>query len=324
MDISIIVPVYDVEQYLHRCLDSLLNQECTVSYEIICVNDASPDGSGDILARYVQEYPDIVHVVTNEVNAGLGVSRNRGTKHAQGEYVMFVDSDDFVKKDYLQNYFDVMMDDPCDVLIGGYVLTDGKRGTDHLLPHTEWTQLNFSSAWAKLFRKNFLVDNDLWFSPIRYAEDTYLALCMYARDAKVRYIDYAGYYYYVNPASITRSKPYEKNYEVMLSDLYRSFLDRCDISELSERKRRVIEYSYISDMLNTLVVYNRGCGRQLMDQKVEFFLDDLQSLFPDYKNNPYIGLFKPQGQRTKIRLGMGAFMLANKVGMAKRFLMLFA
>lgn len=323
MDISIIVPVYDVERYLPRCLDSLLDQSCRVSYEIICVDDASPDGSGDVLARYEQEHPDKIRVIANEANVGLGVSRNHGIEHAQGEYVMFVDSDDFVKEDYVQRYFDAMTSAPCDVLIGGYVLTEGEGGMKHLLPHAEWTQLNFSSAWAKLFKREFLIENDLLFSPIRYAEDTYLALCMYAQDAEVRYIDYAGYCYFVNPASITRSKPFEKNYEVMLSELYRAFLDRYDISMLSERKQRVIEYSYISDMLNTLVVYNRGCGRQLMEQKAEFFLDDLQDLFPDYKSNPYIGLFKPKGQRTKIRLGMGAFMLADKMGMAKGFLMAF-
>ncbi len=101
---SFIVPVYNVEKYLSRCLDSLLSQNYHC-YEIICVNDGSPDNSADILNLYQKKYSNIY--VINQDNKGLGAARNTGVKHATGDYVWFVDSDDWIEPDslnFLSNY----------------------------------------------------------------------------------------------------------------------------------------------------------------------------------------------------------------------------
>ncbi len=96
MKLSVIVPAYNVEKFLPRCLDSLLRQGLEVGeYEVICVNDGSPDNCAQILAEYEQKYPGIFRVITQE-NRGLGEARNTGMKVAQGEYIAFVDSDDYV------------------------------------------------------------------------------------------------------------------------------------------------------------------------------------------------------------------------------------
>ena len=96
MKLSVIVPVYNVEKFLPRCLDSLLRQGMEVGeYEVICVNDGSPDNSAQILANYQAKHPDIFRVVTQE-NQGLGGARNTGTALARGEYVAYVDSDDYL------------------------------------------------------------------------------------------------------------------------------------------------------------------------------------------------------------------------------------
>lgn len=96
MKLSVIVPVYNVEKFLPRCLNSLLRQGLEAEeYEIICVNDGSPDGCGKILADYEQKYPDIIHVITQK-NGGLSAARNTGMLLARGEYLVFIDSDDYV------------------------------------------------------------------------------------------------------------------------------------------------------------------------------------------------------------------------------------
>lgn len=98
--VSIIVPVYNVEKYLKRCLDSLVNQTLK-DIEIICVNDGSTDGSLAILDEYVRNDDRIV--VINQENSGQSVARNRGIDVAKGEYIGFVDSDDWVSEDYLKS-----------------------------------------------------------------------------------------------------------------------------------------------------------------------------------------------------------------------------
>lgn len=96
MKLSVIVPVYNVERFLPRCLDSLLRQGLnTDDYEVICVNDGSLDNSAQILAEYEQKHPEIIRVITQE-NKGLGGARNTGTAQAKGEYIVYLDSDDYV------------------------------------------------------------------------------------------------------------------------------------------------------------------------------------------------------------------------------------
>ena len=128
MKLSVIVPVYNVEKFLPRCLDSLLRQGLEVGeYEVICVNDGSPDNCAPILAEYEQKFPGIFRVITQE-NQGLGEARNTGMKAAQGEWITFVDSDDYVIDSgykYLLGHF---CDERMDVLQfrNVPVYTDGK------------------------------------------------------------------------------------------------------------------------------------------------------------------------------------------------------
>ena len=96
---SIIVPVYNVESYLAKCLDSILCQSYK-DYEIIAINDGSTDNSSKILKEYVDKYDNII--VINQENQGLSQARNNGVKEAKGEYIIFADSDDFIEKDLLK------------------------------------------------------------------------------------------------------------------------------------------------------------------------------------------------------------------------------
>ena len=93
--VSIIVPVYNVEKYLEECLDSLVNQTLK-EIEIICINDFSPDNSLEILHRYKNNYPDLMKIIDLKQNVGPGYARNHGLDMAQGEYIVFVDPDDYI------------------------------------------------------------------------------------------------------------------------------------------------------------------------------------------------------------------------------------
>lgn len=317
MDISIIVPVYNVEKYLSRCLDSLLNQDCDISYEVLCINDASPDNSEKILKEYATHYPNIIKVFNNPNNLGLGASRDVGVSLASGSYLMFIDSDDTVKHDYIKTYYDNMINDPCDVLVGGYVDVHKDRNKEHFIPASEWSQLSFVSACSKLFNRDFFIKNSISFSKVRYAEDMHMSLALFAMNPKTRFIKYAGYCYYYNPESITHHNVYDKNYETILSQIFEDFLTKHDIDNLDKKNRYMLEYAYISHMLNILLMYNRGCGWKRMKDKYSFFMQDLNQKFPDFKNNPFIGFFRPKGQRSKVRIGMGGFRLAEKLHISK-------
>lgn len=101
LDVSFVIPVYNSETFLERCVMSLLNQQTSASFEVICINDGSTDGSLDILLRLQRQYPDKL-VVLSQQNEGISATRNRGIEEARGEYVGFIDNDDFVSPGYIE------------------------------------------------------------------------------------------------------------------------------------------------------------------------------------------------------------------------------
>lgn len=116
--VSIIVPVYNVEKYLKRCLDSLVNQTLK-DIEIICINDGSTDGSLAILDEYVRNDDRVV--VINQENSGQSVARNRGIDVAKGEYLGFVDSDDWVSEDYFEKLHNSAIQNNAEIAVGGII-----------------------------------------------------------------------------------------------------------------------------------------------------------------------------------------------------------
>ncbi|MBQ2017344.1 MAG: glycosyltransferase family 2 protein, partial [Alphaproteobacteria bacterium] len=111
--ISIIIPVYKVEKYLRRCLDSVLNQTFT-DWQAICVNDGSPDNSAEILAEYAAR--DSRFVVVNKENGGLSDARNAGMPYANGEYIMYLDSDDFIHPQTMEIAYHLAQRDKSDIV----------------------------------------------------------------------------------------------------------------------------------------------------------------------------------------------------------------
>lgn len=148
--ISIIVPVYNVEAYLPQCMDSLINQTYT-NLEIICINDGSPDGSGQILQQYAVQDAR-VQVITQE-NQGASVARNEGLSAAQGDYIMFVDGDDWVELDTCRVAVEIAEKTRADVVFWSYVREYECGSKEKLLPLDDETILHGDAAKDMLHRR---------------------------------------------------------------------------------------------------------------------------------------------------------------------------
>lgn len=213
MFISFIVPVYNVEKYLPECLDSLLDQDIPKEdYEIICVNDGSTDGSMSILQNYAQKYSNIR--IIDQENGGICVARNTGVDAARGEYIWFVDSDDFIQRNCLGDLKRLAEKTQCDrVSFGVYSfremlseeeLNEVKQG--RLLTNTG---LNNIAVWNNLFRLLHLKKYDLRFHPeLRYAEDgIYMFEFSLVDHVEVQYKNVC-YYYRLRAKSLTTANTY--------------------------------------------------------------------------------------------------------------------
>lgn len=310
--VTIIVPVYNVEKYLARCLDSLL-QQTYKNYEVFCVNDCSPDNSREILKNYERNYPELIHVIENEENMGQGRSRMRAAAQASGDYIMFIDSDDYVAEDYIERFMSEVKDVPYDIVIAGYTKDIDGTYKEHDILDSPWTLVCYPLACAKMFRASFIREHNIDFSDVRCGEDIYFSMAIFYQDVKYKIIHYYGYYYYLNRASTTGSLTYDKKHEEFVSRMFAIFLQKFPLDKLPEEKKRMIEYTYVANMVNALVTYGHGCRPHIMREKYRFFIRDMKEKFPDYKKNPYFGIWKPKGPSTKIRVGVGVTMMLHKV-----------
>ena len=174
MKVSVIVPVYKVEQYISKCLDSLVNQTLE-DMEIIVVNDGSPDNSEKIIKDYAKKYKNIKYL--KKENGGLSSARNFGLKHAIGEYIGFVDSDDYVDKRMYQMMYEKAIESSADLVVCdlNYVYED-KEEKAYSNIKTDTTDIKsimnniYPAAWNKLYKKE-LFDNEVYFKEGVWYED---------------------------------------------------------------------------------------------------------------------------------------------------------
>lgn len=228
LKLSIIIPVYNVEPYLARCLDSCLKQNIPADeYEIIVVNDGSTDHSVAIVESYIQRFPNVRLV--NRDNGGLSAARNTGLKEAKGEYVWFVDSDDWIEPNVLKGLLDRAYRDKLDVLCFNlqlvfpnghfepYIISVKEircvyQGTDFIckvgMP---------PAAWAALYRREYLQKHSLRFYEGILHEDQEFTPRAYCLAERIAFFDQVVYNYNQREGGIMKSRQTERKCKDLLT-----------------------------------------------------------------------------------------------------------
>ena len=309
--VSVIVPYYGVEKYIARCLDSLLDQDYP-NYDVILVDDCSPDGSRAIVERYLAAHPDRLRLIVNDENLGQGRSRMRAVAASDAEYVMFVDSDDYVAPDYISRF--VAADTAgYDLIIAGFTRDiDGKKKPYRVI-ESGYTLLLYSVACCKMFRRAFMLENRIDFSDSRKGEDIFFFLSFFASRPKYRFIDYYGYYYRLNRNSTTQRMNHQTDFEQIVIRMFGMFRAKYDLAALPEDMRRMLEYAYVANIVNALAVYGHGCGVKRMDEKLARVERDIAAHHPGLMRHPDLRFFRPRGVRAKVRLGVGLFYWSRRL-----------
>lgn len=220
MKISIIVPIYNVKKYLAKCLDSVINQTLR-DVEIICVNDGSTDGSAEILQEYSKKDDRII--VINQKNQGLSAARNSAMVKARGEFLGFVDSDDWISENYFEELYNVAKkysaEVSCCSFMRAYSSGKLKKRFDVALESVfEDASLKFRAAdmpkccyvFNKLFKRELIERLGLKFISGMYFEDTYFSIRAVYFANKLAVTPATMYYYRVNENSITRGEQTDK------------------------------------------------------------------------------------------------------------------
>lgn len=213
--VSVIVPVYNVEKYLKRCLDSLINQTLS-DIDIICINDGSKDSSLQILDQYAQKDSRIV--IYNQENSGLSVARNTGLEHASGEYIGFVDSDDWVDLDFYEKLYNSAKNNNADIAVADFIREHPNKKPKRLklkeekiytTPEDKFMICKVhreGCVWNKIYRTEFIKSINLKFVPKMYYEDRDFTIRSLYFSKKLVTTPNTYYRYFVNPKSIVNKR----------------------------------------------------------------------------------------------------------------------
>lgn len=199
MTISIIVPVYNAAPYIAPCLESLVRQKKRL--QIIMVDDGSTDDSVAIVRQLAAKYPSCGIEVYEQVHAGQAAARNIGLEHAKGEYIAFVDADDYLSDNWIEEHLAAI--DDVDFVQSGYQRVDGNKkliGSPKLPLFLQ----QFTTVWGRLYRRKAI--EKIRFREGYIYEDVLFSIDLWLSGAKGKMIPYIGYFYTLNPQSTT-SRP---------------------------------------------------------------------------------------------------------------------
>lgn len=272
--ISIIVPVYNIIEFLPRCLDSIVNQSLK-DIEIILIDDGSDDGSEKICDEYANKDNRIK--VIHQKNAGLSIARNVGINHSNGKYILFVDSDDYIKLDSCEKLYEKAIRNDGDIVAADIIVSyaekeyglNRKMNTNHIYLGEKFIidSIKIKSMWAPvqfaLYKRKLIVENKHYFKPGILHEDELWTPQIYLFAKKVVYLHYNFYYYWQREGSITHQKNREKN--------CRDLITTCN--ELYEKYKNLNKDSkkYLNDYLCTNYLYAIYIGKEINANRIFAF-----------------------------------------------------
>lgn len=277
---SFIVPVYNTEKYLKKCLDSLVNQTYK-DFEIIVVNDGSTDKSSNIISKYQKKYKNII--VIDKENEGLSMARNRGVQKSSGKYIIFVDSDDYVSNKLLEEV-DKKIDDS-DILRFQIATEDEdytkineyhEEGFESMYGYDAFKNLSsyhfVEPAWCYVIRKNYYIENKFSFKKGVYHEDFGLIPYVIYKARKVKSIDFIGYYYIQRNGSIMNNNDYKKTVKKAF-DMLEQYKTMRLFAKNINRKNNLDDY-FLSYISNSVIVK----ARELKKDEKKVYINELKKL----------------------------------------------
>lgn len=292
--ISIIIPVYNAEKYLKKCIDSVINQNVE-SKEIILVNDGSIDNSQEIIDEYVAKYPDMIKAIKQE-NAGQAVARNVGIENASGEFLAFLDSDDYLEENSYQLALNKAECDDLDIVCFDYyeIINGKKEEKQHYFLNTDDVIRKYivseTSPCNRIVKRKIFIDNNVRFLENKIYEDlaTIPTLAKYTK--KIGYIPDRVYDYVIRENSTMRYATYNSKIEDIFYAVEKLYNDFKDTEYMEE-----LEYIYIEHLLHAASLrffsYKEGIGN--IDKVVSVMKDK----FPKWRKNKY---YKMQSIKYKI------------------------
>lgn len=286
--VSIIVPIYNVEKYIEKCINSILNQTYR-NLEIILVNDCSTDNSEKVLKEIIKADNRCIYIEKKE-NGGLAAARNTGIKKATGDYLVFVDSDDWISEEYVQKLLKAIKTSQADIAVCDYATVDEKGNcviANSLFPLNDKSTLNEKVAYIRnhsvtkmINRKSFKEEDLLFPEYIKRAEDMGTIIPLLTKAKKIELVNEPLYYYFQRKGSLSNKIEkgknldfYDKAYQLIVKNAKTGF-------EKEIEYHGILEMVYGKTMLMIKYKYSY--------KDIKKHLKNFDKEWPDWRKNQYI------------------------------------
>ena len=288
--VSVIVPIYNVENYIEKCLETLVNQTLE-NIEIILVNDGSKDNSEVIVKRFLKNYPEKIVYLEKE-NGGLSDARNYGIPYAKGKYVAFLDSDDYVEKDMYEKMYTLAKKENSDMVQCNFYweyIEEQKRKLGDLEEYQNKKEMIVKGrveAWNKLIRREVLENPDIRFPKgLRY-EDVEFTYKLVPFINKVSFIKEPFVHYVQRGNSISNSQN-ERTGEIF--DILDNVIKFYKEKNVYEEYKNELEYIYVKTLFcRSLARITKIANPEIQERLIEKTWNSVNEKFPNWKKNPIL------------------------------------
>ena len=323
---TIIIPVYNGGQFLVRSVRDVFHQTYE-DIELITLDDGSEDGSHRLLKKLAAAAPAHVSMrVFSQTNAGICATRNRGLDLATGDYILFMDQDDRMKKDCVESLVAVLEREKADMVIGGHYLVDEKDG--RILEKwqydtgTPWHKYRNSAPWGRVYKREIIEQNAIRFMQTRISEDFYFNVVYMSLCQKIHVTPYMGYGWTYR--ALSESHHNMSRYALGRNPLPMLSRTLQDMKRPNMLEPDLLEYMFIKHIVWYLLFTARGTPRGILRDLHDACFSWLKENFPDYEKNPQLLRLGPRGETLKVRSIVRTVIDLHSAGLFLPFLTAYA
>ncbi len=286
--ISIIIPVYNSFKLMDKCLESFEKQS-NRNFELIFIDDCSTDNSYEHLVEKLKKFSFSYNVVKNDKNSGPGITRNKGIEKSQSEYITFVDSDDFVSYDFVEELSNIISNNDYDAVIFDYFIKNTNKDKLRFgLPLDEGkiqaldaVALSNGMCWGKLYKKSVIIDNGIMFPNLIRSEDLAFCKVFLSKCQTIYYKRKALYYYTLNDTSIMHNSD-----TLNINNNIKAF----EFIQENTSSNKAIEMIFIREYL--YLVVQIMVIKKYKTKEIKKFIDKSFLMYSEWNSNPYI-IYQP-------------------------------
>lgn len=319
MKVSFISGLYNCENYLEKCIESLLHQTYA-DFEIILINNASVDNTYSIANKYKELYKEKIILYNTEEKLGAGGSRQKGMEYATGEYICFIDCDDYVSNDYIERMIRCAeLNNFPDIVISNFQKVDLHDNVKYIRTFNNEQQALVQSIapWAKMYKKSYLEKNNLYFRNMKFGEDVIFSAEIYLTQPSVALeCEGKGYFWLENPTSTSHTEL--RNFPEGVLKTSREYFGYM-INKYPEQQEELC-YFVVKYYLWYLLQSGRNVNSKLMREEYTKMFTFVDEIFPDWWKRKFI----LKEDRRIIKWAVKGSRILKKINLLKVFFMIYA